>query len=254
MRVIIIRFIAVWLLVLSVSATCFSRTLEESERNGISFYVLRIIYNDGDKNGAALTIENKSSEPYLLQSLVRPVDLNTGDVDLNVSHSAVMPFIVTPPLTRLEAGQNLQLRIRRNGQPLPLDRESVFFISMKSLPAQSQNSDSGQMVMTVISNIKLFYRPQGLAKQVVADVTKTLKFSKQGNKLIATNPSPYWCTFAKLKIGTIALDKAALRLMVPPFGQQSYTVPQEASGEISWQLIDEDGWNTEEARQILPSS
>ncbi|MFS1539134.1 MAG: fimbria/pilus periplasmic chaperone [Candidatus Phlomobacter fragariae] len=39
------------------------------------------------------------------------------------------PFIVIPPLFRLDAGRENILRIMRPGGDLPLDRES-FFISM----------------------------------------------------------------------------------------------------------------------------
>lgn len=214
---------------------------------GISFYVLRVIYPEGEKQGVTLTAYNKSPAPYLMQSWIRPVDPASGDVDLSWHGTPVMPFIVTPPLARLEANGELALRIRRNDMPLPNDRESVFFISMKALP--TQQPDGEQMVMTVVSNIKLFYRPTGLVKRAVADMAPKLTFSRAGDQLTATNPTPYWLTFSRLAVGNVALDKPALRLMVPPFGKQSYTLPATASGKVSWQLIDEDGWDTPVAQQ-----
>lgn len=209
---------------------------------GISFYVLRVMYPESEKQGVTLTADNKSSAPYLMQSWVRPVDPVTGDVDLGWHGLPVMPFIVTPPLARLEANGELVLRIRRNDIPLPKDRESVFFISMKALPAQKAGRE--QMVMTVVSNIKLFYRPAGLKKRAVADMASKLTFSRAGDQLTAINPTPYWLTFSHLAVGGKVLDKPALRLMVPPFGKQSYPVSATARGKVSWQLIDEDGWNT----------
>lgn len=158
-----------------------------------------------------------------------------------------MPFIITPPLARLEMKSELALRIRRNDIPLPYDRESVFFISTKSLPVQQPNDE--QMVMTVVSNIKLFYRPIGLAERAVADMASNLTFSREGQQLIVTNPTPYWMTFSRLSIGNVTLDKQALRLMVPPFGKQTYLFPNNANGKITWQLIDEDGWDTPLAQQ-----
>uniref|UniRef100_A0A182SQJ5 Uncharacterized protein n=1 Tax=Anopheles maculatus TaxID=74869 RepID=A0A182SQJ5_9DIPT len=147
-----------------------------------------------------------------------------------------MPFIVTPPLARLEANSELTLRIRRNGEPLPTDRESVFFISMKAVPAKKEANDSGasgQMALTVVSNMKLFYRPEGLAKRAVADVASQLRFHRDGDNLIANNPTPYWLTFSQLKVGNVELGKPDLRLMVPPKGQQralllTGTVPASA--------------------------
>lgn len=214
---------------------------------GISFYALRVIYPAGEKQGVTLTAYNKSPAAYLMQSWIRPIDPATGDVDVHWQGKPVMPFIVTPPLSRIEANGELTLRIRRNDVPLPEDRESVFFISMKALPAQQPGAE--QMVMTVVSNMKLFYRPKGLVKRAVADMAPKLTFSRKGRQLTAINPTPYWLTFSRLAVGRTALDKPALRLMVPPFGQQTYTLPSEATGKITWQLIDEDGWDTPIAQQ-----
>lgn len=222
---------------------------ESKQSPGIVFYVLRVIYPEGEKQGVTLTAYNKSPAPYLVQSWVRPVDPMTGDVDLAWQGTPTMPFIITPPLARLEANGELTLRIRRDDTPLPKDRESVFFISMKALPTKQPEGE--QMVMTVVSNIKLFYRPQGLAKRAVADMAPKLTFSRQGNQLTANNPTPYWLTFSRLAVGGVALDKPALRLMVPPFGKQSYTLPGTTTGKVTWQLIDEDGWHTPVAQQNL---
>lgn len=226
----------------------------EVEPKGISFYVLRVVYPESASKGVTLTAYNKSADPYLMQSWVRPMDHHTGDVELNHSGQTKTPFIVTPPLERLEANGELTLRIRRNGEPLPSDRESVFFISMKAIPASKKVDPAqrlGQMAITVVSNMKLFYRPDGLAKRAVAEVASQLRFRREGNELIAENPTPYWLTFSRLKVGTTALDKPALRLMVPPKGQQRYSLPSAAKGNVEWQLIDEDGWDTPIHQQAL---
>lgn len=245
MKHLVYPLIALCLLLIGIDQT----HAENKDSPGISFYVLRVIYTENDKRGITLTAYNKSPAPYLVQSWVRPVDPATGDVDLAWQGTPEMPFIVTPPLARLEANGELTLRIRRDDTPLPTDRESVFFISMKALPTQQPVGE--QMVMTVVSNIKLFYRPQGLAKRAVADMAPKLTFSRQGNQLIASNPTPYWLTFSRLSVGDVALGKPALRLMVPPFGKQSYTLPQTTTGKVIWQLIDEDGWHTPVAQQNL---
>ncbi|NCG54960.1 molecular chaperone [Serratia fonticola] len=217
------------------------------ETKGLSFYVLRVIYPESEKKGVTLTMNNKSDAPYLVQSRVIPVDAHTGDIDLNYREQPKMPFIVTPPLARADANSALTLRIRRNGDPLPTDRESVFFISMKAIPAKEeaqQQAATGRIAVTVVSNMKLFYRPEGLARRAVADVASKLRFHRESNTLIAENPTPYWLTFSRLSVGSTALDKPALRLMVPPDGQQRYTLPPGTLGKVSWTLIDEEGWDT----------
>lgn len=221
---------------------------------GISFYVLRVIYAQSDKQGASLTAYNKTPLPYLMQSRIQPVDLTTGDMATAVADQATMPFVVTPPLARMEANGELTLRIRRNGEPLPSDRESVFFISMKAIPAQAppeKTAATGKMVLTVTNNMKVFYRPDGLEKRAVADAAPKLRFRQQGDVLVADNPTPYWLTFSRLDVGSHSLDKKQLRLMVPPKGQQQYRLPAGTRGAVSWKLIDEDGWDTPVQQQPL---
>ncbi|AHG18374.1 fimbrial chaperone protein [Chania multitudinisentens RB-25] len=224
-----------------------------AQPKGISFYVLRVIYPASARKGVILTAYNNAAEPYLVQSWIRPVDPLTGNVDLVDTGTRKMPFIVTPPLARLEAKGQLTLRIRHNGEPLPGDRESVFFISMKAIPASQQpapQEKTGQMMLTIVSSMKVFYRPEGLAKRAVADVANQLRFRREGDRLVAANPTPYWLTFSRLRVGDVVLPKAQLRLMVPPKGQQSYRLPKQAVGTVIWQLIDEDGWDTPPEQQL----
>lgn len=224
---------------------------------GISFYVMRVIYPESAGKGVTLTAYNNSSTSYLIQSRVYPIDLRTGGADMVKTSTADIPFIVTPPLARLDAKGELTLRIRRNNVPLPTDRESVFFISTKAIPSQrppeQQSEPDQRMVLTVVSNLKLFYRPTGLNKRAIVDtdVASQLRFRHEGRQLIAENPTPYWITFSRLSIGSFNLDKSQLRLMVPPKGEQHYILPEGIRGELSWTLIDEDGWNTPVEKQQL---
>lgn len=227
------------------------------EPTGISFYVMRVIYPQDARHGVSLTAYNKSPVSYLMQSRIYPVDLKTGGPDMTKSRAAEIPFIATPPLARLDAKGELTLRIRRSDVPLPTDRESVFFISMKAIPAQvppeEQTDKEQRMVLTVVSNLKLFYRPAGLNKRALidTDIASQLHFRREGNSLIAENPTPYWLTFSRLSLGAFNLDKSQLRLMVPPKGEQRYIVPEGVAGELSWTLIDEDGWDTPVEKQVL---
>lgn len=220
--------------------------------NGISFQVLRVIYAESARDKGTLTVDNNTAHPYLMQSWVRPVDVQTGGVDGTWSGEPEMPFIVTPPLGRLEPHASLTVRLRRTSSSLPQDRESVFFISLRALPAQATPQRKDQMVMTVVSNLKLFYRPAGLEEQAIQEAAPKLTFRREGNTLVAINPTPYWLTFSQLKVGNLAFDKPALRLMVPPKGEQRYhSASGSLEGAVAWTLIDEDGWNTAETQQAL---
>lgn len=223
-----------------------------AQGKGISFYVLRVIYPETATKGVTIKADNKTDSPYLFQSFIRPVDTTTGDVDFNDKGVCGMPFIVTPPLTRIESKQTLDLRIRRTGLTLPSDRESVFYISMKAIPALDKSVKSGEVIMTVVTSMKVFYRPVSIENKTVSDVAGELKFAIDGDILVAKNPSPYWLTFSTLKVGDQIIDKKMLRRMVPPFGSQKYNLSNEAKGDISWKLIDEDGWDTKINSQSNP--
>jgi len=83
----------------------------------------RVIY-DADKREATLSVKNNAdNNPFLIQSWVDAGGEKTRG-----------PFIITPPLFRLNAQQESNLRISYNGSVLPTDRESVFYINVKAIP------------------------------------------------------------------------------------------------------------------------
>lgn len=118
----------------------------------LGFRVLRVIYPQAERQGVTLTMYNESQSFFLVQSRIHLLDPATGEVDTAepVSSMKARPFIVTPPLTRIEANRSLTLRIRRSDVPLPEDRESVFFVSMRALPKQPLALEAGKMAMTLL--------------------------------------------------------------------------------------------------------
>ncbi|MGP2426495.1 fimbrial biogenesis chaperone [Yersinia sp. 2538 StPb PI] len=236
---------------LSVSAN-------QAELKGISFYVMRVIYPEKASQGVALTVYNKSDQPFLMQSWIRSMDPQTGGVAPQGKVVTPMPFIVTPPLQRLEPNSDLTLRIRRTGGELAQDRESVFYIATKAIPSTPANmaQNGGQLTLAVVSNLKLFYRPSSLPDSGVAGAASQLRFHLEGNTLVAENPTPFWLTFSRLKVGNYLFDNAAMRLMVPPKGQQHYNLPAGTKGPVEWQLLDETAWNTplEQQKSLTGSS
>ncbi len=83
-------------------------TLWTPVRAGVVVGGTRLIY-DGGKKESALNISNPDAMPYLIQSWV---DAQEGD-------SAKAPFIITPPLFRLDGGQNNLLRAERSPHNFP---------------------------------------------------------------------------------------------------------------------------------------
>ncbi|CAM3793873.1 MULTISPECIES: fimbrial biogenesis chaperone [Rahnella] len=203
---------------------------------GVITEATRVIY-PGNKKEASLTVSNqgKQAEPYLIQSWVD----NNGPDGLQKS-SVTPPFVVTPPLFRLNAGEDNSLRIIRTGGILPEDRESLFWLNIKAIPRLPENAPAGLLQIVVKTRLKLFYRPAALLTPAGQSAWRQLQFSRQAGQLRVTNPTPFYFTFFKLKTGSSAV--ATGNTMVPPFGQATYPWPAGAAGnDVSWQVVNDYG-------------
>ena len=89
-------------------------------------------------------------------------------------------FIITPPLFKLDPDKNNVLRIVNIEDTLPKDRESVYWINVKAIPAKSaENENKNVLQIAVRTRLKLFYRPKGLpGKQPRGHETVTFPASK----------------------------------------------------------------------------
>lgn len=223
---------------------------------GLSINQFRIVYPGDQQKGITWSLTNNTDRPYLMQSWVRPMDFTTGlptaEKD-NKAPAAAIPLLVTPPLARVEPGERLTLRIRLTEMSLPQDRESVFYLSVKGIPSvpDKASQTGGQLVVAVVNNMKLFYRPEGMPNGGVANASRQLRFSLQSDALVVDNPTPFYINFSQLTVGGKPVPAEALRKLVPPKGQQRYPVASGARGAVEWRVIGEDSKATPLQRQTL---
>ncbi|MDI3426291.1 molecular chaperone [Enterobacter sp. V87_3] len=194
---------------------------------GIVIGGTRVIYN-GDKKESAASVRNpEKSGVYLVQSWV-----DSGEEGGNT------PFIVTPPLFRINPDEENMLRIVRTGGNLPQDRESVFWLNVKSIPATDDSTPRTNVLQVVVkSRMKLFYRPAGLEGQPESAYHQ-LSVARSGNRLTVTNPTPYYVTLFTLKVDGQEIKEAD---MVPPKGSASFTLPSARASNVTWQAISDYG-------------
>lgn len=115
---------------------------------------------------------------------------------------SVTPFNLTPPVARLKADGSQVVRLVFTGEPLPADRESVFYFNMLELPQKS--AEENKLSFAVRTRIKVFYRPKALKGDPLEQLDKvTWKVSKKDNNWVAegTNPTPYHFSFFSLILG-----------------------------------------------------
>ena len=127
--------------------------LSTTVQAGIVMGGTRVIYQEG-KREASISVTNADvHSPYLVQSWIE----NYAEND-----KGKVPFIVTPPLFRLDPEQENVLRINFIGAALPRDRESVFWLNVKSI-SPTQKGDVNKLQVNIKSKFKIFYRPNSLA-------------------------------------------------------------------------------------------
>lgn len=158
----------------------------------------RVIYNAKDAE-QTIKLTNEGKSPALTQ-----VWLDRGDPKASPSTIQV-PFTVTPPVTRVDPGKGQTLRILYTGEPLPKDRESVFWLNVLEVPPKPAADEAGanRLQMAFRSRIKLFFRPAGLkGTQDEAPAQISWRVVQSGNRplLEAHNPTPYYVSFASLEL------------------------------------------------------
>jgi len=205
---------------------------------GVAVGGTRVVYDAAQREASISVTNSDEKAPYLIQSWID----NLSENDKNKA-----PFIVTPPLFRLDAQQENRLRIVHVGAALPQDRESAFWLNVKAIPS-SKKTDQNVMHISVNTRIKLFYRPKALQGKQSDSAYKTLTFSRLANTLKVTNPSPYYVSFSILKVGDLEIKDAR---MVAPKETVELPLPKEAKGRVSWQTINDYGGITEEATASL---
>lgn len=204
---------------------------------GIVIGGTRVIYG-GDKKETSASIRNpEKSGVYLVQSWV-----DSG------GQGGKTPFIVTPPLFRINPGEENMLRIVRTGGNLPQDRESVYWLNVKSIPATDDSQPRTNVLQVVVkSRLKLFYRPAGL-EGPPESAYQQLSVARSGNQLTVSNPTPYYVTLFTLKVDGQEIKEAD---MVPPKGSASFTLPSATASTVTWQAIsDYGGISQTESRKL----
>lgn len=188
----------------------------------------RVIY-DGDKKEAGISIENPDASPYLVQSWI---ENEAGQSDK--SH-----FIVTPPLFRLDGNQKNTLRIMQAAQSLPGDRETLFWLNIKSIPNADPSRANNTLQLAVNTRIKLIYRPSVLKGSSPEQASTRLKWSRVGRNLTVNNPTPYYINFQAISVGGHAVGNVTY---VAPNATATFALPAEMRGDkVEWKVISDYG-------------
>ncbi|MGP2416892.1 fimbria/pilus periplasmic chaperone [Pantoea ananatis] len=229
------------LLTLSVDSHATPQTETMTNTFRVTLGATRVVYPER-ASGAQLSVSNPQGYPVLVQSSVTGQD-----------RKSPAPFLVTPPLFRLEAGQQSRLRIIRTGGSLPGDRESLFWLCVKAVPPSGDDRDGGTDKVSLSVNMaistcdKLLYRPAGL-KGDPEEGAGLLRWTREGATLRVSNPTPF---YMNLKAVSVDGKPAGGLTYVPPQGSASLTLPPGAGGVVSWTVINDQGGESRRFRMNL---
>ncbi|KWE58087.1 pilus assembly protein [Burkholderia ubonensis] len=202
----------------------------------------RVIYPEQSRE-VNVRLANIEAAPVLVQSWI-----DDGDSDANPDQIKV-PFVLTPPVFRVEPKKGQTLRIMYTGTNLPTDRESVFWLNVQEIPPQPTNAeDTNLLQLAFRTRIKLFFRPAALQDGPSGELLKwkVVQDDKGHSVLRVDNPSPYYVSFSRvaLKVGDkeIQFDPS----MVPPFDHVSFAQQRGAHstlarGTVSYKLLNDYG-------------
>ncbi|WP_245209007.1 fimbrial biogenesis chaperone [Serratia fonticola] len=182
----------------------------------------RLVYPAKDREITVKTT-NMGKEPSMVQ-----VWIDRGDPNSRAD-TANAPFLVTPPLVRIDPNKGQAFRVVFTGEALPKDRESIFWFNLLDVPPQPKDAEANVMQVAYRSRIKLFYRPEGLAGNPVK-AAESLTWArgtagKNGVELQVRNNSPFYVSLSTvtLKSGSTVFKDAEGKTLAP-FSTQNITL------------------------------
>lgn len=213
-------------LMLLMSLILFSAQIEAS----IVISGTRVIYAAGERS-VTIKLNNNGKQPVLIQSWV-----DDGNANLSPDISQA-PFLVTPPLNRVDPGKGQTLKISFTGTQLPADKESVFWLNVLEVPTKHAAAQSDNYLQIAFrTRIKLFYRPDNLTGKPI-DAPDLLEWKSVNGKLQATNHTPWNVSVSRVISGSKKTDG----LMIAPFATTIFPLNISTGSTISFDTVNDYG-------------
>jgi P pilus assembly chaperone PapD len=215
----------------------------------------RLVYPVGARQ-VEMTITNDGQRLITAQAWVDADEIQARPEDTQA------PFLVSPPVSKIQPGKSQTLRISYTGAPTTGDRETLYYLNILDIaPPPEKNAGANYMRMHVRSRFKVFYRPAGLAGDPVAAAKALVwKLTADGipggsqvsggrAQLIADNPSPYFVSLVNVRLmrGSEVLRELP-PAMASPFGQARLNVDNphfewRQATTVQYEFIDDYGSN-----------
>ncbi|ENZ8430125.1 pili/flagellar-assembly chaperone [Klebsiella aerogenes] len=192
----------------------------------------RFIYH-AERTTLIVPLRNTSESDWLVDSHVLSGGRWPGADNLSPRKP---PFVVTPPLFLLRAGQENTLRVAWSGEALAQDRETLFTLSIAAIPSGKTGVNSVQMAFR--SALKLIYRPVGLTGDP-QQAYRQLAWNLTADGLTVRNAGPYYVTLFSTRVNGAPIDAAGV---VAPFSTRRTSWCRQATRcVVRWQSLNDAG-------------
>jgi chaperone protein EcpD len=239
------RYLTRYLGYVAVAGLCLAGFIGTDAHAGIVITGTRAIYPAADREITIGVTNDDKKTPRLVQAWI-----DGGDAMISPDKADV-PFHITPPVFRMEPGASQSLRVVYTKEPLPTDKESLFWLNVLEVPPKTSGGDASVLQFAFRTRIKLFFRPDGLSGQS-QDAPKALTWTlaNQDNRsaLQVRNPTPYYVSFQTVGLaqGDQHNEAAQDMNMVAPFGTLSIPLKNPvgalaANAQVRFETINDSG-------------
>lgn len=178
--------------------------------SSVSITGTRVIYDEAERS-VAVKLTNQGNTTSIVQAWIDDKMTNQEPSD------GSSPFILYPAVSKIIGGGEQYLRIKKIENIKNSDVESLYWLNVKDIPEEPKEKDINYLQFSILTKIKLFYRPSSL-KNKMNDIYNDLLWSvekrKGGIYLIAKNNSSYYISMTEIKLKS-STKKMPLEMIAP---------------------------------------
>lgn len=229
---------------------CLQVALTTTGHTEIVLHGTRVVYPSNARE-ITLQLSNNGTAPSLVQAWIDDGNAKSTPDEANV------PFIITPPISRVEAtkGQTLRITALPNSSQLSQQQESIFWLNVLDIPPKPEGKTQQDLSIPISNNflqlavrsrIKFFYRPIDL-KENIEQLSEKVQWKINDQYLVVKNPTPFFLTITSILQGTVdhKADLLQQGLMVAPFSEDKIKLKNKNVADMSFVYINDYGGRVE---------
>ena len=197
--------------------------------SGLGFDKTRLII-DENRNVGSVVFDNRTDGAFFVRTHLE--DVNGKKTNQGMAR---------PPVFQVNPQRAARVQVVVDGENLPQDRESMFWLYTKAYPAQKvDDTHHSKMKFNYAFQMKVFYRPKGLQGSY-NEAAKSLVWNVSDGLLNVRNESPFNISLVGLEINQKHADA---NVVLAPFS--TVKLGNKAKKEflennLYWYVIDDNG-------------